>query len=106
MPPGIIQAAGRATGGRSTPVAASALRLADLEACEARDGHRLADGPGDGLDGLRHLDLRVADRRLVEQDDLLVEGAELALDDLVDHLGRLARRGQLGAVDVLLLLDG
>ena len=34
--------------------------------------------------------LVVADERLIEQHELRVEAPELALDDLVDHVGRLA----------------
>src|SRR5215218_2549200 len=51
------------------------------------------------LDGL----LVVADVRLVEQHDLLVEAVELALDDLLHDVGRLALG--LGGVDLALLLE-
>ena len=47
----------------------------------------------------------VADRRLIEQHELRVEAAKLALDDLVDHVGRLVRVLHLRAVDRLFLLD-
>ena len=49
--------------------------------------------------------LPIADRRLIEQHELRVEAAELALDDLVEHVGRLAGVLHLGAVDRLFLLD-
>src|SRR5690606_14494690 len=44
-------------------------------------------------------------RRLVDEHVLLVEAAELALDDLVDDVGRLARVLHLRAVDSALLLE-
>ena len=47
--------------------------------------------PDRGLEQLTDGRLRIADGRLVEQDRLLVEAAELALDDLLEHVGRLAR---------------
>ena len=49
--------------------------------------------------------LGVADRRLVDEADLLVEAAELALDDLLDHLRRLAGVLHLRAVDRALALE-
>jgi hypothetical protein len=47
----------------------------------------------------------IADRRLVEQADLLVEAIELALDDLVDDRGRLVLALHLAAVDVALAVE-
>ena len=52
-----------------------------------------------------HGHLRIADRRLVGQNDLLIVAAELAFDDLVDHSRGLAGALHLGAVDGPLLLE-
>src|SRR5688572_13827896 len=58
--------------------------LSQLEPHEARDRDVLAEF-GDGrLHKLADCDLRIADRRLIEEADLLVEAIQLALDDLVD----------------------
>src|SRR4051812_41153177 len=73
--------------------------LADLEAGEPLDGHV-------GLvDDLLHRALGLGDRRLLEQDEVLVEGVDTTLDDLGDRLLGLALflRGLLG--DATLGLD-
>src|SRR5215203_7079744 len=57
-----------------------------LEADEAGDGDVLAELGDRRLDQLADGQLRVADRGLVEQADLLVEAVQLTLDDLLDHL--------------------
>ena len=62
----------------------------------------LRDLGGDELrDGLRLL----LDEGLLEQAELFVELAELALEHLLDDVGRLAGGCGLGAVDVLLALE-
>src|SRR5262249_53945088 len=48
---------------------------------------------------------RVLDERLLEQALLGEELLQLALDDLVEHLGRLLLIGELAAIDLALLLD-
>src|ERR1043166_1711198 len=63
--------------------------FADLEADEARDGDVLAEDPDRVLHHLRDGDVRVANRRLFHEAELLVVGVHLAVDDLVDHLRRL-----------------
>src|SRR5579862_8514168 len=70
---------------------ASLCRFADFVSHEPRDADVFAKLGDRGLDQLLDLRLRIADRHLIHQHDLLVEAAEFALDDLVDHLGRLAR---------------
>ena len=65
--------------------------LADLR---DRRLHRLAD---------RHF--RIANRRLIEQADLLVEAVQLALDDLLDDLRRLVLALHLAAIDAALALE-
>src|SRR5438046_2127681 len=81
--------------------------LSDLESREAPHGDLLA-GLGahlrdqvldPGLPG------RIPDVRLLEEAGLLVELAELALDDLLEHRGRLLLVGHLSAIDLLLALD-
>src|ERR1700757_2432531 len=77
----------------STEIAARPVdALAKGEADEAADLDRrpafafaLLERLGDGL-------LVVEDERLIEQADFLVEGFQPRLDDLFDHIGRLALR--------------
>src|SRR5437762_7415303 len=79
--------------------------LSNSEANEPRHVDVLA-GLGARLrDHLRHGHGAVANRRLLEQHELRVEAPELALDDLVEHVGGLAGALHLGAVDRLLLVD-
>src|SRR4029079_5458800 len=70
----------------SVPIRVASTRsgLADLEACEVR--HRQPGLVEQGLDGL----LRVLDRRLLEQHDVLVVAVDPALDDPGEHLLGLA----------------
>src|SRR3954452_11112469 len=76
--------------------------VTDLEAREALHGDvlaQLADLRGDELadgDGL------FLDEGLLVKADLLVELAHLALDDLLDHVRRLAGLERLVLVDILL----
>src|SRR5687768_16295745 len=65
--------------------------FADLESGEAGDSDVLAHLRRRFGDELRNLDRRVADRLLVDEHDLFVEGVELPLDDLFDDLRLLAR---------------
>ena len=47
----------------------------------------------------------IANRRLIEQHELRIEAPELALDDLLEHVGRLAGVLHLRAIDRFLFLD-
>src|SRR6188474_2210293 len=81
------------------------VAFADAEPDEAIHLDVLA-GLGARLgDELRHRHGAVAYRRLLEQDELRVEASELAFDDLVEHVGRLARVLHLRSIDRLFLLD-
>ena len=79
--------------------------LTKFEPDKARDRDVLAGLGGRGRDHLLDGDVGIADRRLIEQAHLRVVALELALDDLVDHVGGLARTGELGAIDLALLLE-
>src|SRR5688500_17173669 len=81
------------------------VRFADAIADEPADDDILA-GLGRGLcDELADAHGRIANRRLLHEDELGVEAPELALDDLVEHVRRLAAVLHLRPVDRLLLLD-
>src|SRR6266853_5657689 len=83
------------------------LALAHLEAGEALDHDALAHLGRRLVDHVLEAGLAggVADERLLQQAGLGVELLELALDDLVDHLGRLLLVGHLLTVDLPLLLQ-
>src|SRR4051812_21629533 len=67
------------------------VQIPNLEPHEARDGDVLAEF-GDGrLQQLRDGRLRITNRGLVEQAHLFEKAAELAVDDLVDDVGRFTR---------------
>ena len=68
-------------------------------------GHVFTGLGGGGGDHLLDRHVRIAHRRLVHQADLRVVALELALDDLVDHVGRLVLAGELRAVNLFLLLE-
>src|SRR6185295_19562390 len=99
---------------RASPESFSRMRLkrgsaslTDLEPHEAPDGDLLA-GLGAHLGdevGDPKLAVRVPDVSLVDQALVLVELGELALDDLLEHLGRLLLVGHLLPVDLALALD-
>src|SRR5437899_637775 len=57
------------------------------------------------VEHVRDRHLRVANRRLVRQHDLLIKAPELALDDLVEHVGRLAGVLHLRPVDRPLFVE-
>src|SRR5215467_1680328 len=81
--------------------------LAHLEAGEALDDDPFAGLGVDPVDQLSNLRLArgVLDERLLQQALLGEKLLQLALDDLVDHLGRLLLVGELAAIDLSLLLD-
>src|SRR6266550_8067303 len=81
--------------------------LAHLETGEALDDDPFAGLGVHAVDELADLGLAggVLDERLLEQALLGEELVQLALDDLVDDLGRLLLIGELAAIDLALLLD-
>src|SRR2546428_3567827 len=79
--------------------------FADLQPSEARDRHRAAQRFVRQGEHVLDRHLRIADRRLIRQHDLLIEASELAFDDLVDHVRRLAGFLHLCAVDRLFLVE-
>src|SRR5690242_19974864 len=83
------------------------LALAHLEAGEPLHHDALAHLGGRLVHHVLHPGLarRVADERLLHQAGLGVELLELAVDDLVEDLGRLLLVGHLLPVDLALLLD-
>src|SRR6478609_6824049 len=83
----------------------SGSALSDFQAHEARDAYRATERLVDLRDDVLDRHFRVADRRLVHEDGLGVEAPELALHDLVEDIGRLARVLHLRAVDRLFLLE-
>src|SRR5215468_1548785 len=94
---------------RGRPAASAAVTgsASDPETGEPLDDHpfaRLGVGQVDEVLDLR-LAARVLDEGLLEQALLGEELLELALDDLVEHLGRLLLVGELAAIDLALLLD-
>src|SRR5262245_35882730 len=72
-------------------VAARSGGFADLEPREPADGDRLAESFCSGRQHVVDGHFRVANGRLIRQHGLLIEASELAFDDLVDHVGGLAR---------------
>src|SRR5262245_48233402 len=93
--------------GRPAASAAATGSASDPEAGESLDDHplaRLGVGQVDEVLDLR-LPARVLDERLFEQALLGEELLELALDNLVEHLGGLLLVGHLAAVDLPLLLE-
>src|SRR4051812_42662944 len=90
------------------PWTASGARLAYLQTSEASHGHGRAKRFRCRVDDLLHRHLRIADRLLIRQHaagHLLVEGAELAFDDLVEHVRWFTRVLHLRAVDRLLMFE-
>src|SRR5690606_14052672 len=79
--------------------------LAQLEAGEAAHLDVLADLRHRLVDHLADREVRVLDERLLEQARLAVELLHLALDDLLDHVGRLAGGRSLLAVDRTLVRE-
>src|SRR5215204_83240 len=79
--------------------------FADAEPYEAADLHVLAGLRAGLRDELIDGHLVVAHERLVEEHELRVEAAKLALDDLVDDMGGLVLFLHLSAVDGSLFLD-
>src|SRR5262245_31928553 len=98
-----------ATGSRRTRQAGcgsrgptKALRaFAHLEPREPRHAHGAADALARLGEYLGHRGLGVANARLFGEHGGLVEAAQLAFDDLVDHVGRLAAVLHLRAIDRL-----
>src|ERR1700690_222864 len=77
----------------------------DLETSEAADCDVLAQLANFAGYKMPDADGLVADKRLLEQAYFLVELAHLAFHDLFYNLGRLARSGGLGAINVLFTLE-
>src|SRR5918995_1333991 len=77
--------------------------LAQLVSDEPPDGNLLSDLGSHLVEQLLDRLRVVLHVRLLEEHVVLVVGAQLALDDLLDHLVRLARLLRLDASDVLLL---
>src|ERR1700692_4710124 len=91
----------------ATKIVAGTLdALAERKTLEAADLDRSADFSFGFIDGLRHAFLVVADKALVEQPDFLEIGLQPGLDDLLDHVGRLALCLELIGQHSLLTLDG
>src|SRR5215831_2187154 len=87
--PGLLLAAGRRDLGRE--VAFLLLdRLIESIAHKARDLHRAAHLALSFLHSLRHRLAGIVDEGLLEQADFLVVGLQAGLDDLLDHVLRLA----------------
>src|SRR4051812_22421590 len=87
---------------RSAPTRLSGVRRrsgADLEAREPGDGHALL------VQQLLHALLAVLDRRLLEQDDVLEEAVDPALDDAGQRALGLALLAGRGLGDAALVLD-
>src|SRR5918994_4353029 len=76
--------------------------LSQLESHEACDGDVLPEPRDGGLNQLPDRDLRIANRRLVEQAHLLVKAVEFSFHDFVDHLRGLVLTFHLPAIDAAL----
>src|SRR5262249_17451163 len=75
------------------------LRLSELEAREPPDGDVLSQA-GDGfLDHFTHRPIALLDEWLLQKTDVLQVALELARDDALDHLRRLAALLGLHAID-------
>src|SRR3954466_617641 len=81
------------------------LFLAHLESNEAAHLNILADLRRRFLDQIANRLLRLSDPRLVHEGDILVVRLDLARDDLLDEVIRLAALLHLLDEDALLLLD-
>src|SRR2546425_705338 len=93
--------------GRPAAAAAVTGSASDPEAGKPLDHHPLAGLGVREVDEILHLRLTagVLDEHLLEQALIREELLQLALDDLVEHLGRLLLVRHLATVDLALLLQ-